>query len=133
MTLLHVTLLSTVACKRHGLGIGLDEENWVTLIRETISVADNAWSIVLEGTLVDEAEDSLQLAVIFIPARDSENGSAGWQVTLTWGSHKTTVVTNKYSRANLPLLNVQASSILCDGPEFTTALDARTSCLSNFI
>lgn len=87
---------------RHGLGIGLDEENWFTLIRETNSVADNAWSIVLEGTPVDEAEDSLQLAVIVIPARDSENRPGGWQATLTWGSYEVTVVLNECGRATFP-------------------------------
>lgn len=87
---------------RHGLGIGLDEENWFTLIRETVSVADNAWSIVLEGTPVDETEDVLQLAVIVIPARDSENGPGGWQATLTWGIYEATVVLNERGRAIFP-------------------------------
>ena len=87
---------------RQGLGIGVDEDNWFTLIRETVSVADNAWSIVLEGMPVDEAEDSLQLAVMVVPSRDSENGPDDWQATLVWGSYETSVVLNERGRATFP-------------------------------
>lgn len=87
---------------RQGLGIGVDEDNWFTLIRETVSVADNAWSIVLEGTPVDETEDVLQLAVIVVPSQDLENGPGGWQATLTWGIYEATVVLNERGRATFP-------------------------------
>lgn len=87
---------------RQGLGIGVDEDNWFTLIRETVSVADSSWSIVLEGTPVDETEDVLQLAVIVVPSQDSENGPDDWQATLVWGSYEVTVVLNGRGRATFP-------------------------------
>jgi len=73
---------------RQGLGIGVDEDNWFTLIRETVSVADSSWSIVLEGTPVDETEDVLQLAVIVVPSQDSENGPDDWQAIWSGGVMK---------------------------------------------
>ena len=93
---------------RHGLGIGLDEDNWFTLFRETITGEDGSWSIVLEGTPEDGVKAGLHLVVMVLPIIESEKAEVCWQATLTWGKYTATVVMGKNGRANFPLFNGQS-------------------------
>lgn len=93
---------------RHGLGIGLDEDNWFTLFRETIVGEDGSWWVVLEGTPVAGVEAGLHLVVMVLPITESEKAEVCWQVSLTWGNYTATVVKDKAGRANFPWLSLEA-------------------------
>ncbi len=93
---------------RHGLGIGLDEDNWFTLFRETVATEAGLWSVVLEGTPVDEPVNSLKLALMVAPLGEGEKDWPCLQATLTWGSYQEIVAIDKNGRATFPLLAVAA-------------------------
>ena len=91
---------------RHGLGIGLDEDNWFTMFRETVATEAGAWSVVLEGTPVDEPVNSLKLALMVVPLTEGEKDWPCLQATLTWGSYQEIVAIDKNGRATFPLVEV---------------------------
>lgn len=92
---------------RRGLEIGLDEDNWFTLIRATLAVDVSSWSVVLEGTPVGGMESTLHLVVMVIPGQERENENAGWQANLSWGNYEATVVIGGNGRASFPFCNMQ--------------------------
>lgn len=91
---------------RHGLGMGLDEDNWFTLFRETVATETGSWSVVLEGTPVDEPVNSLKLALMVVPLGEGEKDWPCLQATLTWGSYQEIVAIDKNGRSTFPLLAV---------------------------
>ena len=93
---------------RHGLGIGLDEDNWFTLFRETVATEAGSWSVVLEGTPMDEPVNSLKLALMIVPLTEREKDWPCLQATLTWGGYQEIVAIDKNGRVTFPLLPVAA-------------------------
>lgn len=91
---------------RHGLGIGLDEDNWFTLFRETVATEAGSWSVVLEGTPVDEPVNSLKLALMVAPLTEGEKDWPCLQATLTWGRYQEIVAIDKNGWSTFPLLPV---------------------------
>lgn len=105
---------------RHGLNIGLDEDNWFILFRETIEAGDGSWNVVLEGTPVYEPEGALKLAVSAVPIVKQENDQFCLQATLSWCSYGVTVTFDDRGWVSLPLLTLASvleesgSGIKCD-------------------
>lgn len=93
---------------RHGLDMGLDEDNWFTLFRETVATEAGSWSVVLEGTPVDEPVNSLKLALMVVPLAEGEKDWSCLQATLTWGSYQEIVAIDKNGRVTFPLVAVAA-------------------------
>jgi hypothetical protein len=78
----------------------LDEDNWFVLLRQTVTVGDDSWMVLLEGTPVDEPGDAVHLMVWLF----SETGKGCWQASVTWGAYQGTATTDAQGQARFPPL-----------------------------
>lgn len=93
---------------RYSLRIGLDEDNWFTLFRETVETSEGSWRVVLEGTPIDESEDALKLAVMVMPVAEQNKKRLCLRATLIWGECAATVAVDEQGRASFPWIRLES-------------------------
>jgi hypothetical protein len=93
---------------RHGLRIGLDEDNWFTLFRETVETSEGSWRVVLEGTPIDEPKDALKLAVMVMPVAGQNKKRFRLRATLIWGECAATVAVDERGHASFPWIRLES-------------------------
>ncbi|MCL4868885.1 MAG: hypothetical protein KJ063_07960 [Anaerolineae bacterium] len=86
---------------RRGLSLPLDEDDWFTLFRQEVMVADVPWTIMLEGKSMMGAEISLSVDVSVVPMLE-QTEMPSLLATLQWGHYHDQVLVGPYGRATFP-------------------------------
>ncbi len=76
----------TAMAMRRVLSLPVDEDAWLTLLRQNVELGEERWQIRLEGTPDNRQDESLRLELGMIPMLDLET-IPPIEVTVRWGSY----------------------------------------------
>jgi hypothetical protein len=90
---------------RRVLSLPLDEDAWVTLLRQEVMVGQGRWLVRLEGTPDDQEPESLRLELGMVPVIDLEV-MPQMEATMRWGEYEAKERLDDRGRAVFPPINL---------------------------
>lgn len=90
---------------RRVLSLPLDEDAWLTLLRQEVVLGQERWQVRLEGTPDDQKPEWLKLELGMIPVLDRET-MPQLEVTVRWGEYEERRRPDDRGRAVFPAVNL---------------------------